>query len=396
MTILEEILENNKLLSGNEKELGLYWENKVKIVAKIAVESGLMWYDEAYWKKFPCLVLSLIYHLYSDKESAKPKPVKQNTKFKVGDRVKVNSTTFSKHLFGQTGTVVNELDCHGHVAVMMDFDDRKNACWTFKESAIDKIEVPVAKFKVGDRVKVKGTDNFGIIANIFNMELSGINYEVKLDRFKYSSSFFFESSLIKEEPINAPPKFKVGDQVKINSTTVADNYIGFFAEVVVDSDSYGYVGVKFYDGNDIFYFKESSLDKIKEISIKFKVGDKVRVNKNSLDYKNIGNIGTVQRIDPNGWFNANRTINENLYYIRFPNKNTDDFYPEHSLSSLQLEVGDKVQYINSQNGYIGRKATIIKINEKPNQTYGRWVSVRYDKSKTSGGFFETDLKMCDN
>jgi len=91
MTILQEILKNNKLLSEsynfnefsaqsyNDREL--YWENKVKLVAKIAEESELINFDVEYWKKMPCAVLTLIYDLYTKTETKNKEP-------KIGDKVR--------------------------------------------------------------------------------------------------------------------------------------------------------------------------------------------------------------------------------------------------------------------------------------------------------------------
>jgi hypothetical protein len=69
MSIIEDIIENDKNLKEHfDAYKDKFWENKVDIVARIAAKSMLMPHDLEYWNQQPCVVLSIIYNLYREKE----------------------------------------------------------------------------------------------------------------------------------------------------------------------------------------------------------------------------------------------------------------------------------------------------------------------------------------
>ena len=217
-------------------------------------------------------------------------------KFKVGDKVKIGDRvqiyeTYSDY-YGRCGIVIGDDFCPTF-PYKVEFEDGDDCIFKGK----DLIVLSTEKFKVGDLVKIVAnwSCNFGMIGEIKDDSYLDNLFKVVFDESKSGAYDDYDLELVIEE--EKVMKFKVGDKVKVKDSWFGhDGQVG----VVLDTDNcepYNY-NIKFdtegYNERRDENFKEDSLELVteeEETSMKFKVGDKVKVS-NSWEGRS-GEVGEI-------------------------------------------------------------------------------------------------------
>lgn len=126
-----------------------------------------------------------------------------NSKFKVGDRVRVTATRFGSDQTGKIGTVVSLSEPYLPIKVRFEKD---------RTNIYDEFDLePASKFKAGDKVRYIAKYDW----------MAGNNYTVKGKSRHHTDGVEFECGGWDHErnlelvPEVAAPKFKVGDRVQI-------------------------------------------------------------------------------------------------------------------------------------------------------------------------------------
>ena len=213
--------------------------------------------------------------------------------FKVGDKVRMIRNTYGNR--GKIGTL-EKIDTSAMPYCVVFDDGRKEWCYG-NEFKLLMGETSV-KFKVGDRVRigVSCMNNNGKEGVISEVDGSSIPYNVTLD--DGGTEWKHPGNITKlEEKVMT---FKVGDKVKVKDSWFGhDGQVG----VVLDTDNYGpyNYNIKFDTEGDNKRrdenFMGDSLELVteEETTMKFKVGDKVKVKDSWFGFT--GEVGLIVRID---------------------------------------------------------------------------------------------------
>jgi ribosomal protein S17 len=263
--------------------------------------------------------------------------VKETPKFKIGDIVKVNSTSLSTQSIGNIGKIIR-IDENLTAKNIVQFNNY-NA--SFMDSSLDLAEIP--KFNVGDRVKIINcsfyTNHIGKLASIIdNTTYYKLKkYVINID-FKKLSYVYDEIDLEKVEEVPKETKFKSGDRVRIKIT---DN-VGTIKDFEISSVTKKIIYKTKLDKDNVDrYFYEDSLIKIDEEKEQFKIGDIVQINSDNAihnkeygiileQYKNI-DLQEISKVD----------IGSNYYYYKSIEslKKIDIYHPNKD----EIERGSFVQ-----------------------------------------------------
>ena len=151
-------------------------------------------------------------------------------------------------------------------------------------------------FEVGDEVRVRQPTNLfhSELGKVVSIDHVKLTYKVVFHRGNSDVYTCFDLILVKRQE-ETSMEFKVGDKVK-----VSDSWRGNSGKVGTISRTDWGVMYKYrveFEDADPESFKEEELESVKEGEkvMKFKVGDKVRVIRNT--YGNRGKIGTLEKID---------------------------------------------------------------------------------------------------
>ena len=248
--------------------------------------------------------------------------------------------------------------------------------------------------KVGDKVQINELGLYcgscGIVTD--NQRVGTYSHKVIFEDGDWS--VFTEKDLIvlstEEEKVMT---FKVGDKVKVK-----DSWFGHDGDIgtIVDYDgepAYPFL-VEFDMGRQGVKdetFNEESLELIEpeeETSMKFKVGDKVKVTDSWFGHD--GRVGVVFKIDNYEPFN---------YSVKFDvegdNERRDENFMGDSLELvteeekvMKFKVGDKVKVSNSWDGNTGNVGKITERNDGYNYPYCVTFEVGNDES-----FREEELEL---
>ena len=215
-------------------------------------------------------------------------------KFKQGDRVRISEAMYGYD--GEVGTVMclSRTDRHPYQVVV------DNLGWSkFLEDDLELIEEEkVMKFKVGDKVKVSGSwrGNSGKVGTISRADW-GVMYKYRVEFEDADPESFKEEELesVKEEE-KVMSKFKVGDNVKVTWSCMGkDGACG----IIIEDDGTSCPYKVFFEcrvGHKTEWVSERNLELIEEeTSVKFKVGDKVKVKDSWFGLT--GEVGLIIRID---------------------------------------------------------------------------------------------------
>ena len=214
--------------------------------------------------------------------------------FEVGDEVRVRQPTNLFH--SELGKVVS-ID-HVKLTYKVVFHRGNSDVYTcFDLILVKRQEETSMKFKVGDKVKVSGSwrGDSGKVGTISRTDW-GVTYKYKVEFEDADPESFKEEELelVKEE--EKEMKFKVGDKVKIDEAV--SNYYGRCG-IVTDNQRVGRYSHKvIFEDGDWSVFTEKDLIVLsteEEKVMKFKVGDKVKV-KDSW-FGRDGQVGVVFRTD---------------------------------------------------------------------------------------------------
>jgi transcription antitermination factor NusG len=241
------------------------------------------------------------------------KPKVEKPSFKVGDTVRVK--VLDEYEFecaersGQTGKIEEVDNSNGSFRVVFDDDDFEY--YAFKEIELvekSKVEEPVAKYTVGDRVRyspAEGDDHAGQIGVIEIDDKSSMPF---LLRFEDNNTEWAHVSEV--EPVAKTEKVApavpvkrrptVGDKVRVVDSN-GGHLLGSIGEIIKDDHS----GIPFYicfaDGstkwaceNRVELVTEEA--KVVATVLPFKVGDKVKVLSGEAGIAHVGEVGEIFEI----------------------------------------------------------------------------------------------------
>ena len=214
--------------------------------------------------------------------------------FEVGDEVRVRQPTNLFH--SELGKVVS-ID-HVKLTYKVVFHRGGSDVYTcFDLILVKRQEEKVMKFKVGDKVKVSNSweGRSGEFGEITRRNVWGAYpWRVTFEDGIYESFKEEELELVKEE--EKVMKFKVGDRVQVVATY--SGFYGDKGNVTENDGTDNLpVKVRFDDGEHVCWFYEDDLKVLHEEEkvMEFKVGDKVRMIRNTYGHR--GKIGTLEKID---------------------------------------------------------------------------------------------------
>ena len=279
--------------------------------------------------------------------------------FKVGDKVKILNTEFGNQ--GRVGTITTISGTTMIYLVEIVGAFGKDCQWS-NTSDLELVteEEKVMKFKVGDKVKVSDSwrGNSGKVGTISRTDW-GTMYKYRVEFEDADPESFKEEELesVKEEETTM--EFKVGDRVRmIRNTYGHRGKIGTLEKI--DTSTMPYC-VVFDDGRKEWcYGNEFKLLKEEKV-MKLKVGDKVKVKDSWFGHD--GQVGVVLDTDNYEPYN---------YNIKFDtegdNGRRDENFMEDSLelvteeeeTTMKLKVGDKVKVSNSWDGNTGNVGEITE------------------------------------
>ena len=224
-------------------------------------------------------------------------------------------------------------------------------------------------FEVGDEVRVRQPTNpfhseLGKVVSIDHVKLT---YKVVFHRGGSDVYTCFDLILVKRQEEKVM-KFKVGDKVKVK-----DSWFGHDGDIgtIVDYDgepAYPFL-VEFDMGRQGVKdetFNEESLELIEpeeETSMKFKVGDKVKVTDSWFGHD--GRVGVVFRTDNYGPYNYSVKFDaEGDDGMRYENFKEDslELVTEEEEKEMKFKVGDKVKVKDSWFGFTGEVGLIVRID----------------------------------
>ena len=242
-------------------------------------------------------------------------------------------------------------------------------------------------FKVGDEVRVIQPTNLfhpelGKVVSIDHVKLT---YKVVFHRGNSDVYTCFDLILVKRQE-EASMKFKVGDKVK-----VSDSWRGNSGKVGTISRTDWGVMYKYrveFEDADPESFKEEELELVKEEEkvMKFKVGDRVRMIRNT--YGNIGKIGTLEKIDTSTM----------PYYVVFDDGRKEWCYGhEFKLlkeeTTMSFKVGDKVKVKDSWFGHDGQVGVVFKIDNYEPYNYNIKFDTEGDNDRRDENFMGDSLEL---
>ena len=269
-------------------------------------------------------------------------------KFKVGDKVKISNSWTGRD--GEVGEIVSA-DCRCEFKYTITFDDGFEESFREEELESVKEEEKVMKFKVGDKVKVSNSweGRSGEFGEITRRNVWGAYpWRVTFEDGIYESFKEEELELVKEE--EKVMTFKVGDRVRmIRNTYGHRGKIGTLEKI--DTSTMPYC-VVFDDGRKEWcYGHEFKLLKEEKV-MKFKVGDKVKVKDSWFGHD--GQVGVVFRTDNCGPFNYSVKFNvEGDDGMRRENFKDDSLeLAKQQFTKSDLKTGMGVVLRNGRKGHI--------------------------------------------
>ena len=182
-------------------------------------------------------------------------------------------------------------------------------------------------------------------------------------------------------------EFKVGDRVQVVAA-----YSGFCGDKgnVIENDGTDNlpINVRFDEGNHVCWFYEDDLKVLHEEEkvMKFKVGDKVRVIRNT--YGNRGKIGTLEKIDTSTM----------PYCVVFDDGRKEWCYG-HEFKLLKEEkvmkfkVGDKVKVKDSWFGHDGQVGVVFRTDNYGPYNYSVKFDVEGDNERLDEQFEDDSLEL---
>jgi|WetSurMetagenome_2_1015567.scaffolds.fasta_scaffold65378_4 hypothetical protein len=158
------------------------------------------------------------------------------------------------------------------------------------------------------------------------------------------------------------PLFKVGDKVEVTQSCSFAHLVGKVGEVNLVTDTTVHVKFDRSISYDEYWLNNESVEKVKEKEMKFKVGDRVFINKSAIDKVNIGKKGVVVDLNINGTCPVRVKLDksDNMFW----------FY-ESSVSKIeevvQFKAGDRV-VVNSScflNSLLGATGVVVSTITRP-------------------------------
>ena len=212
---------------------------------------------------------------------------------KIGDRVQIDEAV--SNYYGRCGIVTGDDSC-GPYPYRVKFEDGDDCIFNGKDLKVLHEEETTMEFKVGDKVKILNTEfgNQGRVGTITTISGTTMIYLVEIvGAFGKDCQWSNTSDLELVTEEEKEMKFKVGDKVRmIRNTYGHRGKIGTLEKI--DDSTMPYC-VVFDDGRKEWcYGHEFKLLKEEKV-MEFKVGDKVKVKDSWFGLT--GEVGLIVRID---------------------------------------------------------------------------------------------------
>ena len=243
------------------------------------------------------------------------------------------------------------------------------------------------EFKVGDKVKVLNTEfgNKGKIGTIENISGTTMIYFVKLDGSCNSQwSNASDLELVTEEETSM--KFKVGDKVRITWSCLTNKD----KEGVISEDDGSAIPYKVtLDGGEVEWKHGNHITKLEEKVMKFKVGDRVQVVATYSGFR--GDKGNVTENDGTDNLPIKVRFDDGDHVCWFYEDDLKVLYEEEKV--MKFKVGDKVKVSNSWFGFTDEVGVIASVqDQEPEFKYTVKFNVEDGENKEES-FREVELKL---
>ena len=296
---------------------------------------------------------------------------------KIGDRVQIYETC--SDYYGRCGIVIGEDFCPTF-PYKVEFEDGDDCIFKGKDLIVLSTEEETTMlFEVGDEVRVRQPTNLfhSELGKVVSIDHVKLMYKVIFHRGNSDVYTCFDLILVKRQG-ETSMKFKVGDKVK-----VSDSWRGTSGKVgTISRTDWGTMykyRVEFEDA-DPESFKEEELELVKEEEevMKFKVGDKVKVS-NSWG-GNTGNVGEIT--ERNGGYHY-------PYCVTFEVGNDESFKEEElelvkekqSFTKSDLKTGMGVVLRDGTKGHVLLDTVAGDVIRFINEGSNQWASVdEYDEN----------------
>ena len=278
---------------------------------------------------------------------------------KIGDRVQIYETC--SNYYGRCGIVIGDDFCPTF-PYKVEFEDGDDCIFKGKDLIVLSTgEETTMLFEVGDEVRVRQPTNLfhSELGKVVSIDHVKLMYKVIFHRGNSDVYTGFDLILVKRQG-ETSMKFKVGDKVRITWSCLTNKD----KEGVISEDDGSAIPYKVtLDDGEVEWTQGNLITKLEEKVMKFKVGDKVKVKDSWFGHD--GQVGVVLDIDNYEPYNYNIKFDTEGDNERRDEKFIGDsleLVTEEEEKAMKFKVGDKVKVKDSWFGFTGEVGLIVRID----------------------------------